>query len=84
MNCLRIIPRVWSQSSNGMAYNEEISEHEENCCLLLFIPTHLSTKNDTSALVGIHQQRYRIEKEMHFWGVLSTLMRRGRAPVNLN
>ncbi|GFR31522.1 hypothetical protein TNCT_101731 [Trichonephila clavata] len=37
-----IILKGWSQSSNGVVYNEEMSEHEENCCSLISPSTHES------------------------------------------
>ncbi|GFS55282.1 hypothetical protein TNCV_1626261 [Trichonephila clavipes] len=44
MDYLGIILRGLSQSSNGVAHNEEMSEHEEKCSLLDSTSTHRSAE----------------------------------------
>lgn len=41
INCVEIIHRSWSQSSNSVAHTEGMSEHEEHCNLLSSSSTHI-------------------------------------------
>ncbi|GFV71468.1 uncharacterized protein TNCV_4562201 [Trichonephila clavipes] len=60
MVCPGFILRAWSPSSNCVAHNEKMSEHEKNCWPLGFTSTHRSTEK---VPVGILLERYHNERD---------------------
>ncbi|GFX18073.1 hypothetical protein TNCV_1577521 [Trichonephila clavipes] len=72
MECPENILRVSYQSSNGVALNEEMSEHEEHYDPLGSTSTHPSSEMATA---GISWHPPGKMKDTHFCSMLSLLMR---------